>query len=187
MSELSRWSTENRQSDELQENQIISCQRKINTRGWHDIIGWILLRYAWFKSVIPGNCLIRGLCKAGTHMPITISTVISWWALARSNVIISPSVRPHGVSGRQNHYDNYQAWYQSYFRFIFLLPRFCEFSDILFTNRSVWRVCKEINVLYMGNKTLNNQWFTLTDIWTSIKRQRYHWASCVNKNIRNHQ
>lgn len=31
MSELSRWSTENRQSDELQENQIISCQRKINT------------------------------------------------------------------------------------------------------------------------------------------------------------
>lgn len=44
--------------------------------------------------VIDGNYLIRGLCKAKTHLPIIISSVGSS-VLARFSVIFIPSVRAH--------------------------------------------------------------------------------------------
>ncbi len=82
-------------------------KKRTHQTGWHDIIGLILLRHAWVKPAIPGNCLIRGLSRGGTHLSITISGVVSWRALARSNVIIIPSVRPHGVCATWNHDDSW--------------------------------------------------------------------------------
>lgn len=86
------------------DTQRICNKKTTHQTGRCDIIGLILLRHAC-ECATPGNCLIRDPSRAGTRLSVYISGVVSWWALARANAVINPSVRPRGLSGTENQRD----------------------------------------------------------------------------------